>query len=187
MNINDFLDYLNSGKEVEGGSDIHKYMTFLSQEALKITSVINGQYNEPEEICKLISRLIGKPVGEGFGLFPPFHTDCGKNTHIGKNVFINSGCHFQDQGGIFIGDNVLIGHNVAMCTLNHNQKPSKRSNMIPKPIKIGNNVWIGSKATILQGVTIGENAIISAGAVVTKDVRANTVVVGVPAREIKEI
>ncbi|MDE7290185.1 MAG: sugar O-acetyltransferase, partial [Oscillospiraceae bacterium] len=122
-----------------------------------------------------------------FRMFPPFYTDCGKNIHVGKNVFINAGCCFQDQGGITIGDDVLIGHQVVLATLNHDLDPDNRQSMIPKPIVIGNNVWIGSHATILGGVTIGDNAVIAAGAVVTKDVPENTVAGGVPAKIIKKI
>ena len=131
--------------------------------------------------------MIGKEVDASFALFQPFYTDCGKNITIGKNVFINMGCKFQDQGGIFIGDGTLIGHNVVLATLNHAMSPKGRSTMIPAPIRIGENVWIGANATILSGVTIGDGAIIAAGAVVTKDVPKNTIVAGVPARVMREI
>jgi acetyltransferase-like isoleucine patch superfamily enzyme len=120
-------------------------------------------------------------------MFPPFNTDFGKNITIGKSVFINSGCKFQDQGGITIGDGSLIGHNVVLATLNHGFAPNDRSTTYPSPIVIGKNVWVGSNATILPGVIVGDNAIIAAGAVVTKDVPMNTVVGGVPAKAIKTI
>lgn len=187
MELQEFLDHLNSGTPVEGGSEAHLYMHKVSQEALKLTAEINSQYHEPEELRALFSKLIGKPVDETFALFPPFHTDCGKNIHIGTHVFINMGCKFQDQGGIFIGNGTLIGHNVVLATLNHAMQPSERSTMIPKPIHIGEHVWIGSNATILPGVTIGDGAVVAAGAVVTKDVPKNTVVGGVPAVKIREI
>ena len=102
-------------------------------------------------------------------------------------MFINSGCCFQDQGGIEIGNNVLIGQQVVIATLNHELTPSKRANLLPAPVKIGNNVWIGAHATILAGVTIGDNSVVAAGAVVNKDVPANVVVAGVPAKVIKNI
>ena len=107
--------------------------------------------------------------------------------NIGKRVFINAGCKFQDQGGITIGDDVLIGHNCVIATLNHSMQPERRADMIPAPVKIGDKVWIGANVTILQGVTIGEGAVIAAGAVVNKDVPARTVVGGVPAKIIKKI
>jgi acetyltransferase-like isoleucine patch superfamily enzyme len=162
-------------------------MHSVSNEAMRITAELNNAYHEPEEIRTIMSKLIGKPVDESFGMFPPFYTDCGKNITLGKNVFINSGCRFQDQGGITIGDGALIGHNVVLATLNHDFAPEKRSTMHPAPIVIGKNVWIGANATIVPGVTIGDNAIIAAGAVVTKDVPANTVAGGVPARVIKKL
>lgn len=187
MDLEKYLDILNRGESVEGGSEAHQFMHKISQEALKITSELNGSYHDPKGIYVIFSKLIGKPVDESFRLFPPFHADCGKNITIGKNVFINSGCCFQDQGGIVIDDNALIGHNVVLATLNHDLNPEKRSSMHPSPIRIGKNVWIGSNSTILPGVTIGENAVVAAGAVVTKDVAENTVVGGVPAKVIKTI
>ena len=134
-----------------------------------------------------MGQLIGQQLDESFGLFPPFYTDCGINTHIGRGVFINAGCKFQDQGGITIGDGSLIGPKTVISTLNHHQNPKKRANLIPKPVTIGKNVWIGANVTILPGVTIGDGAIIAAGAVVSKDVQANTIAGGVPARYIKNI
>ena len=187
MDLEAFLEHLNSGKPVIGGSEAHLFMHGVSQEALEITAEINGSYHEPEKLRALFSKLIGKPVDESFGLFPPFHTDCGKNIHIGKHVFINMGCKFQDQGGIFIGDGALIGHNVVLATLNHAMSPNHRGTMIPAPIHIGKNVWIGSNATVLPGVTIGDGAIVAAGAVVTKDVPENTIVGGVPARGMRHL
>ena len=140
MDLETFLDHLNSGKPVRGGGEAHLFMHGVSQQALKLTAELNSSYHEPEELRALFSQLIGKPVDEGFGLFPPFYTDCGKNITIGKNVFINMGCKFQDQGGIFIGDGALIGHNVVLATLNHARPPMDRSSMIPAPIHIGKHV-----------------------------------------------
>lgn len=159
----------------------------LFQEAIKITMEMNSQYHTPEELRKIMSRLIGKKVDDTFRLFPPFYTDFGKNITIGKNVFINSGCHFQDQGGITIGDGTLIGHNVVLATINHDLDPKKERKNHYASIKIGKNVWIGSNATILPGVTIGNWAVVAAGAVVTKDIPDMTVVGGVPAKLIKTI
>ena len=187
MELSEFLDHLNSGKPVESGSEPHQFMHRASQEALRITAEINTGYHTPEELRKLFSQLIGQPVDESFGLFPPFYTDCGKNIHIGRHVFINMGCKFQDQGGIFIDDGVLIGHNVVLATLNHAASPKDRGSMIPAPIRIGKNVWVGANAVILPGVTIGDGAIVAAGAVVNRDVPENTVVGGVPAKVIRTI
>ena len=187
MTNQEFLEYMNSGKEVIAGSDVHQKMTELSNEAMKITSELNNSYHTPEEIKVLMEKLTGREFSEGAYMFPPFYTDCGKNLKIGRNVFINSCCQFQDQGGITIGDGTLVGPKTVIATLNHHQNPNKRANLIPKPVKIGKNVWIGANVTILPGVTIGEGAIIAAGAVVNKNVEANTIAGGVPAKLIKQI
>ena len=100
MNLEKFLEHLNSGKEVPANSDILAYMTELSDEAMKLSEELNNKYNPPEKVRELFFRLINKPIDKTFRLFPPFYTNCGKNIHLGKNVFINSCCHFQDQGGI---------------------------------------------------------------------------------------
>lgn len=148
---------------------------------------LNTKYHTPEELREIMGRLIGKQVDRSFRMFPPFYTDFGKNITIGKDVFINSGCHFQDQGGIEIGDGALIGHNVVLATINQDLNPKENRKNHYAAIKIGAHVWIGSNATILPGVTIGDYAVVAAGAVVTRDVPAMTVVGGVPARVLKTI
>lgn len=182
-----FIQHMKSGLAVTIKSQMHQTMHLLSEQARLITCELNGRYCTQEEIRHLFSLLIGKSVDETFTLFPPFYTDCGKNITVGKNVFINSACCFQDQGGIEIGDETLIGQQTVLATLNHFTEPSQRGSMIPAPIKIGKNVWIGAHATILPGVTVGDNSIIAAGAVVNKDVSANIIVGGVPAKIIKNI
>lgn len=183
----EFINIMTTREKVIAGSDIHQKMVELSNEAMEITARLNQGYHTPEEIRKLMSELIGEEVDETFGMFPPFYTDCGKNIHMGKNVFINSGCHFQDQGGIYIDDGSLIGHEVVIATLNHDLNPKHRADLYPQPVYIGKNVWIGAHATILPGVHIGDGAVVAAGAVITKDVPARTVVGGVPGKIIKEI
>lgn len=187
MDLQKFLDYMNSGKTVIAGSEVHQYMCMLSQEALKLTAELNNSYRTPEKIREIFSKLTEKPVNDTLNIFPPFYTDCGKNITIGNHVFFNSGCKFQDQGGITIDDGVLLGHNVVLATLNHCMIPEQRANLKPAPIHIGKNVWIGANAMVLPGVTIGDGAVIAAGAIVTKDVPANTIVGGIPAKKIKDI
>lgn len=178
---------MDSGALIVANSPVHEVMLRLSQEAIRITLEINNSYHTQDEIIALMSELTGRKVDESFRLFPPFYTDCGKNIRIGKRVFFNSGCKFQDQGGIVIGDDVLVGHNCVIATLNHAEDPDHRADMIPKPVRIGDKVWIGANVTILPGVTVGEGAILAAGAVVTKDVPPRTTVAGIPARVVKNL
>ncbi len=159
----------------------------LFQEAIRLGMELNNQYHTPEEIREIMGRLTGKEIDPTFRLFPPFYTDFGKNISIGQDVFINSGCHFQDQGGIEIGDGALIGHNVVLATINHDLDPAMNRKNHYASIHIGTHVWIGSNVTVLSGVSIGEWSVVAAGAVVTKDVPPMTVVGGVPARIIKRI
>lgn len=187
MDLQEFLDLIKNGIEIEGGSELHHFMQGVSQGALRVTAELNNSYHTPEEIREIFSEIIGKPVDNSFGMFPPFYTDFGKNITVGKNVFINAGSKFQDQGGIFIDDGALIGHNVVLATINHNVDPNKRGSMVTAPIKIGKNVWICSNVTVVPGVSIGNGAIVAAGSVVTKDVPENVVVAGVPARIIRKL
>ena len=186
MSDEEFIKLMNAQTTSIAGSDIALKMHDMAQKAMKITYFINNKYNPPADVRKWMSILIGQELDEGFGLFPPFYTDCGRNIHIEKNVFINSGCHFQDQGGIYIGEGTFIGHNVILATLNHDMNPYKRADIHPKPIHIGKRVWIGSGAIVLPGVTIGDNSVIGAGSVVTKDVPENCVYGGNPAKFIKK-
>lgn len=185
MVIKEFLERLGRKERVYAGSDMHKIMCELSNDAMRIICELNGSYHTPDEIRNLFSELTGKRVDESFMMFPPFYTDCGRNITVGKDVFINSCCNFQDQGGITIGDGSQIGHKAMLATLNHGTAPSDRGTLYPAPIVIGKNVWIGASVTIVPGITIGQNAIIGAGSVVTRDVPANTIVAGVPAKVIK--
>ena len=187
LELNELLEIFNAGDSLIMDEEAAEACNYYSQEAQKITCEINYTFHTFEETRELFSKLIGKEVSDDFRVFPPFFTDFGKNIHLGKNVFINAGCKFQDQGGIYIGNDALIGHNVVMATLNHDENPEDRANLIAAPINIGNKVWIGSNATILPGVTIGDGAIIAAGAVVTKDVDEYSIVAGVPSKFIRKV
>lgn len=185
MNIEKLLEHLDEGLSLHRGSENFSLMSSTSQDTMRITARLNASYHTPEEIIELMTELTGKPIDASFRMFPPFYCDFGKNITLGKNVFINACCCFQDQGGITIGDGAYIGHRVTFATLNHGFLPEDRDTNYPAPIRLGKKVWIGSGSTILQGVTIGDNAVVAAGAVVTKDVAPNTVVAGVPAKFIK--
>ncbi|WP_343304830.1 sugar O-acetyltransferase [Chitinophaga niabensis] len=145
-------------------------------------------FDDLEEIRMLFSELIGKEVDQSFLLIPPFYTAGGTEIRIGQNVFVNQNCTFYDLGGLDIGDDVMIGPNVSIITTGHPLEPSQRRGItIGKPIVIERNVWIAAGAIIIGGVTIGENSVVAAGAVVTKDVPPNTLVGGNPARIIRAI
>ena len=149
-----------------------------------------GKLNASGDIAtarSILSEIFDQKLDESTTVFPPFTTNFGRFTRIGKNVFINHGCSFLDLGGITIEDEVLIGPQVKLVTENHPLDPATRKGLITKPILIMRNAWIGAGATILPGVTVGENAVVAAGAVVSKDVPANTVVGGIPAKLIKSI
>lgn len=133
-------------------------------------------------------ELIGKPVGERFTLIPPFYTDYGLNISVGSAVFIGSQCAFTGHAAIDIADEVMIAHKVNLVTAGHPVEPGRRREcVIAEPITIGTNVWIGAAATVLPGVHIGEGAVVAAGAVVTRDVPAATLVAGVPAAVVRAL
>jgi acetyltransferase-like isoleucine patch superfamily enzyme len=156
-------------------------------EAQKIIGELNGAYHDKTQIRVLFSRLTGIEADETFELLPPFYTDFGKNIRTGKRVFINHCCEFMDRGGITIGNDVLIAPKVNLITIGHPLNPANRRATCTAPIYIKNGVWIGVGATVMPGVTVGENSVVAAGAVVTKDVPPNTVVAGVPAKIIKRL
>jgi len=185
MELADFLDHVKRGALIEGGSEHHAFMHRAAQEALRVIAELNAEYREPEEVRALLSRLTGREVTESVTVFPPFYSEFGKNLTLGEDVFINQGCRFQDTGGITIGDGTLIGHGSTLTTLNHAVDPRRRADMTPAPVVIGRQVWLGASVTVVPGVTIGDGAIVGAGAVVTKDVPANAIVGGVPARLIR--
>lgn len=187
MDLQEFLRQMNSGEPLQGGGEAHLFMRELTEETMKLTCELNGKYHTGDEIRQIFSQITGKPVPNGFRLFPPFYTSCGKNITVGKGVFINTGCHFHDQGGITLGDGTFLGSNVVLTTINHDFNPRNRSTAYPAPIVTGKHVWIGSSVTVVPGVTIGEGAIVGAGSVVTRDVPPNTIVAGVPAQVIREI
>ncbi|MBO9635622.1 MAG: sugar O-acetyltransferase [Chitinophagaceae bacterium] len=160
------------------------------REAAYATKKLLVQMNnaaDPKEIRALLSQITESQIDASVAVFTPLHINYGKNIRIGKNVFINFDCTFLDLGGITIDDNVLIAPKVSILSEGHPVSPEDRHALVPQPIHIRKNAWIGANATILPGVTIGENAIVAAGAVVSKDVPDNTIVGGIPARIIKTV
>jgi acetyltransferase-like isoleucine patch superfamily enzyme len=184
MESKDIFDILKAGEPIR--LDDPEYPKL--QEVVDRTISLSVQLNNSTSIDQIRLRLgeiIGIDIHETTTVFAPFYTNFGKFLTIGKRVFINHACSFLDMGGITIEDDVLIGPKVNLITENHPLDPADRRALICKPIVIKRNVWIGAGSTVLPGVTIGENAVVAAGAVVSKDVPANTVVGGIPARQIK--
>lgn len=158
----------------------------LVNRAIKLSADLNTS-TSVDEIRKRLSDLIGSSIDDSTRIFIPFYTNFGRHIKFGKNVFINHACTFLDLGGITIEDDVQIGPKVNLITENHPLNPADRKSLDLSSILIKRNAWLGAACTILPGVTVGENSVVAAGAVVTKDVSDNTVVAGVPAKEVKEI
>ena len=138
--------------------------------------------------AELFELILGRPLPDRVTIYPPFFTDHGLNLTLADGVFINQNCTFYDLGGLSIADDVMIGPNVSLITSGHPIEPSRRRDFVTaKPIVIERNVWIATGATVIGGVTVGENSVVAAGSVVTKDVPANTLVGGNPARVIRSI
>ena len=144
-----------------------------------------NQSADPEEMRGLLSQITGREIDESTTLFPPLYVNYGRHTKIGKNVFINFDCVFLDLGGITIDDSVFIAPKVSLLTEGHPLTPAGRHSLTVAPIHLKRNAWIGAAATVLAGVTVGENSVVAAGAVVNNDVPDNTVVGGIPAKILK--
>lgn len=155
--------------------------------AFEITGRLNSSYHTFDQTRAILSDLMGYPIDPSTSIAAPFYTDFGQFTRIGKGVFINFGCSFMDRSGVTIEDNVLIGPQVKLITENHPEEPAQRMNLYGKEIIIRRGAWLGAGVTVLPGVTVGENAIVGAGSVVTHDVPDNAIVAGVPARFVREI
>ena len=181
----------NNGRErvIDRGTPAAAAMVANVRRATAITAALNRlTFADADEIRALFSELIGKPVDERFLLIPPFYTAGGDEIRVGRSVFVNQNCTFYDLGGLDIADDVMIGPNVSILTASHPLDPARRRAVtIGRPIVIERNVWIAAGATIIGGVTIGENAVVAAGSVVTRDVPPNTLVGGNPARVIRPL
>ena len=182
----DIFERLRNGESIPAGDPEAFKMREASYATKKLLVQLNNA-SDPAVIRDILSQVTGSQIDESVDLFTPLYINYGKHTRIGKNVFINFDCVFLDLGGITIEDNVLIAPKVSLLSEGHSLSPEDRPSLVPGRILIKKNAWIGAGATILPGVTIGENAVVAAGAVVSKDVPANTVVGGVPSKIIKTI
>lgn len=185
--MNDIIKRMRSGKRItETDTDFPRLCEEV-EKTRQLVGELNTGYHSPDEVRALLERIWGQPLDASVRMFPPFYTAFGKTTRVGKEVFINFGCTFLDQGGITIEDGVFIGPEAKILTEGHPEEPALRHRLLVKPVVVRRNAWIGAGAMILPGVTIGENAIIAAGAVVTKDVPDNAIVAGVPATVLRTI
>lgn len=186
MQTTDIFERLRKGETILPNDPEAYKMREASYQTKKLLAQMNNA-TEPSEIRNLLSQITATEIDESVAVFTPLYINYGKHTKIGKNVFINFDCTFLDLGGITIEDNVLIAPKVSLLSEGHPIEPENRHALVPKPIHIKKNAWIGAGATILQGVTIGENAVVASGAVVSNDVPDNTIVGGIPAKIIKTI
>lgn len=182
----DIFDRMRAGEPIRlDDPQYHKVQETVTR-TLKLSVALNTS-TDVEQVRDRLSEIIGRQIDQSTIIFAPFYTNFGRFIQIGKNVFINHACSFLDMGGITIEDEVLIGPKVNLITENHPLNPADRKSLISKPILIKRNAWIGANASILPGVTVGENAVVAAGAVVSRDVPDNSIVGGVPAKLIKQI
>lgn len=186
MEVKDIFDRMRAGEVIR--KDDPEYSQFQQAVArtIRLSPALNAS-TDTDQVRARLSEITGTNIDGSTTIFPPFYTNFGKFITLGKNVFINHACSFLDMGGITIEDDVMIGPRVNLTSETHPLDPSERETVIPKPIVIRRNAWIGAAATILPGVTIGENAIVAAGAVVNRDVPANAIVAGIPAKVVKTV
>jgi acetyltransferase-like isoleucine patch superfamily enzyme len=182
----DIFDRLRSGESIPP-NDPEAYKMIEASFATKKLLLRMNSTDDPNEVRNLLSQITCMEIDSSTTIFTPLYINYGKHTKIGKNVFINFDCTFLDLGGITIEDGVLIAPKVSLLSEGHPASPESRHSLMVGHIHIKKNAWIGANATILQGVTIGENAVVAAGAVVSKDVPDNTIVGGIPAKIIKTI
>ncbi len=178
---------LQAGEALRKTDPDYALFQTLVERTIQLCSTMNAEARGIEEVRIQLGHIIGRPIDPSTTIFPPFYTNFGQLIQLGNNVFINHACSFLDIGGITIEDDVQIGPRVNLTTENHPLDPADRKTVITGAILIKKNAWIGAGATILPGVTIGENSVVAAGALVNRDVPPNTVVAGIPAKVIKTL
>lgn len=181
------FDRMRAGEPLRNDDPEYNLFGQAVTRTIQLCVQMNATATDVDQVRQQLSAIIGTDIDPTTTVLPPFYTNFGRFISLGKNVFINHACSFLDIGGITIEDDVQIGPRVNLTSENHPLDPSDRKTVIPRPVVIKRNVWIGAGATILPGVTIGENAIVAAGAVVSRDVPANTVVAGIPAKVVKTL
>lgn len=187
INEDAILQRLRTGEPFRKDDPLYAPFSAIVARSIRLCVEMNAQATELDQVRSRLSEIIGTGIDAQTTIFPPFHTNFGRFIQLGKNVFINHACSFLDIGGITIEDDVQIGPHVNLTSENHPLDPAERKTLLLQPIVIKRNAWIGAGATILPGVTVGENAVVAAGAVVSRDVPPNTVVAGVPANVVKTL
>lgn len=182
----DIFDRMRAGEVIRKDDPGYDDFGRVVATTIRLCTQMNAHATDTDQVRDRLSEIMGSPIDGSTTIFPPFYTNFGRFTTLGKNVFINHACSFLDIGGITIEDDVLIGPRVNITSENHPVDPADRKALIPRSVHIKRNAWIGAGATILPGVTVGENAVVAAGAVVSRDVPPNTVVAGIPAKVVKE-
>ena len=172
-----------TGKDYVGSDDLYTDV----QRTMRLAAEMNTGYHTEAEVRDYMRQITGSEIDETLRVFTPFHINYGKKTTFGRDCFVNFGCTFLALGGITIEDDVFIGPHCVLATEYHPENPETRHSLLTKPIVVKRNAWLGANVTVLAGVTIGENAIVAAGSVVTKDVPDNMIVAGSPARVSREI
>ncbi len=177
---------------VEGRLYLPEDEEIMHEQMLRLEKLYDYNMTRPSQSEKreaLLKEMFAE-IGEGCYIEPPFHSNwAGGNVHFGDNVYANFNLTLVDDTDIYVGSRVMFGPNVTVATAGHPIEPNLRSQAMQYniPVHIGDNVWIGANAVILPGITIGENSVIGAGSVVTKDIPANVVAVGNPCRVLREI
>ncbi|MEI5993625.1 DapH/DapD/GlmU-related protein [Candidatus Enterococcus mansonii] len=175
------------GKDILKDSPLYRDIHLVKQKNEQLMMELNTQYRTNEEVRAWMRKITGQTIDESVVISQPFYSDFGKHIIFGKNIFINKQVTFVDLGGIVIEDDVLIGPDSRLVTVNHLMNPEKRRGIRVAPIHIKKNAWLGANVTVLPGVTIGENSIVAADSTVTKNVPDNVIVAGSPAKKLKEI
>lgn len=183
---NEIFDRMKAGEPLRLDDPEYPKVQEVVSRTIRLSAELNTS-TDVDQVRDRLREITGTPIDGTTIIFAPFYTNFGRFIQIGKRVFINHACSFLDMGGITIEDDVLIGPKVNLITENHPLDPADRKTLLLKPVVVKRNAWIGAAATILPGVTIGENAVVAAGAVVSRDVPANTIVGGVPAKVIRSL
>lgn len=177
------MDKTLTGKDYVGSDALYADV----QKTMRLCAEMNTGYHTEAEVRGFLREMTGADVDESVRVFPPFSINYGLTTRFGRGSFVNFGCTFLALGGIIIEDGAFIGPHCVLATEYHPEDPARRHSLLTKPITIGRNAWLGADVKVLAGVTIGENAIVAAGSVVTRDVPPDMIVAGSPARVIRPI